>query len=42
MSNVTYIRRETVPQNGSQMIAKSVFNVETRGERRAAKGDRRS
>jgi len=35
VSNVTYIRWQTDPQNRSSMIVRSVFNFKTIGERRA-------
>jgi len=41
MSNVTEIRWQTVPQNRSIMIERSVRNFKTRGERRATKSDKR-
>jgi len=42
MINVTQIRRKTVPKNRSRMIERSVCNFNTRGERRATKGDKRT
>jgi len=41
MSNVMWIIWETVPQNRSRMIVRSVCNFKTRGERRATKHDQR-
>jgi len=39
MSNVTKIRWDTVPQNRSRMIVRSVRKFKTRGQRRETKGD---